>query len=597
MTKENENKKTDVHCESTNCPIQCDWNPVNCQLACENNDKSPCRKLMKSNNTCLRCNVTPIENGPVYHNPTPGMIPILAIPFTNNIHYIADENDFQTLKDAGFNLSSAYLVHITTPFDCIALQTAIGKVRLFLSYAWIGAGQTLEEQVNRTNSYIKDLAKVPGNAFAGVTMCDEPTLKMLTCCRHDSLLNRYKRVQELFNQYNMPGGLQRINLLPVQAFDSVEDFKQYLDTFEYYFKPALITYDCYPVMKHEPLFNLSRFARKYPGAKHSEYLQNHEYFYRNLELFSAHSRATGKPFWAYVMSNSHLTGENGFYPTSLENHLRFEAFSALAYGAKGLGYWRYLQDGDYGGTVFFHAPLNHDESRNAIWYYARRVNREIERYKDVFLETSVQKVCHTNISAMEDLQARCRGIKENTGGYFPMMPIRIENDPDNLDQNGKPKKIYDTHWGLTSLSSSSMPVISSITSDGLGVLVSHLKKLPDFTSPGYSPLSGLNAEDEVNPDSTNMANAGGIADNQDINYLVIVNHDIVRPQTVTISFKGSKTLEELTPLKSGEQPPTDKIRTAQTPSIVRNLPAGGYLIFRWSAPFSVNPVLPGDILS
>lgn len=543
MTKENLSATLIVRCESPFCPCTTGTQNIFCNKACNQDNNHECRKGFNWDK-----GIAPIQNSPKYRNPTPGKIPLQAMSFTNDHTYMAIEEDFQALADAGFNLSSAHLGHMDPRPDKNALEAAAGKVKLFLSYAWIGPGYSLSDQNRLSDSYIQELTKYTIASYAGASMCDEPTFKMLTCCRHDSLLNRYKRVQELFIKYNLPDCLQRINLRPVEAFTSVEKFQEYLDTFEYYFKPAFLTYDSYPIMKHEPLFNLSNFANNYPGVRHSEYIQRHEYFYRNLELFSAQSRNTGKPFWAYVMSNSHLLGgNNGLFPTPLENHLRFEAFSALAYGAKGLAYWRYLQAEDV-TEIYFHAPLNYDGSRNAVWYLARRVNREIERYSDVFLETNVQKVCHTNIESMMALQARCRGLNEDLSDYTPMLPVRIESNPGIPDVNGEPTKvkIYDTQWGLTPLSSTSMPVISGIASDGLGVLVSHLRK--SLSSP---------------------------------NYIVIVNHDALRAQEITISFKSGKKLDELTPLKSGAQPPASKIDTSLTPSVTRLLPAGGYIIFRW----------------
>lgn len=543
MTKENLSATHILRCETLFCPCKTGGSRQFCNKACNQENKNECIKGHNSDK-----GISPLQNSPIYRNPTPGKIPIQAMPFTNDVEYMAKVEDFRALADAGFNLSSAHLGHMNPNSDQNALMAAAGKVKLFLSYAWIGPGQSLSEQNRLSDDYFKDLKNYNVTSYAGASMCDEPSLKMLTCCRHDSLLNRYKRVQELFLYYKMSDCLQRINMLPVEAFNSVEKFQEYIDTFEYYYKPAFLTYDSYPIMKHEPLFNLSKFANNFPGLKHSEYLQKHEYFYRNLELFSAQARNTGKPFWAYVMSNSHMLGDSeGFYPTPLENHLRFEVFSALAYGAKGLAYWRYLQAEDY-TEIYFHAPVNYDGTRNTVWYLARRINREIERYTDVFLETTVQKVCHTNIENMMALQARYRGLNEDMSNYSPMLPIRIESDPDIPDANGEPTpfKIYDTHWGLTPLSSTSMPVISDISSDGLGVLVSHLRK--SVSAP---------------------------------NYIVIVNHDALRAQEITISFKSGKMLDELTPLNSGAEPPASKINTSLTPSVSRLLPAGGYIIFRW----------------
>lgn len=71
------------------------------------------------------------------------------------------------------------------------------------------------------------------------------------------------------------------------------------------------------------------------------------------------------------------------------------------------------------------------------------------------------------------------------------------------------------------------------------------------------------------------------------NYIVIVNHDIINYQTITINLKGSLVLDELTPLKSGQLAPTQKVTCSDNGSIVRTLLPGGYLIFHW-IPLSIN---------
>ncbi|MDE6007145.1 MAG: hypothetical protein K2G67_06290 [Muribaculaceae bacterium] len=543
----------------------------------------------------LKKGLEPIDFRPVYTNPTPGQIPILGLPFSNYSTPIKGEYDFDDFLDLGIALTSKPLgVDAIIPI----LSEANGKVRLYINNGYLNASEyeksLMEENMGK---FISDkLKKLKDNYFGdpktmlGINLGDEPNIRRLLCCRHNSLLNRYKVLHRYFVQ-KAPWMMTHINLVGIAAFDSEEDFQKYLDVYGTYYKPPYWSFDCYPVMRHNPLLNLNGFISNYGGLYPGETLQCHEYFYRNLEMVSAKARECGRPFWSYLMSTEHiLGGTNGYFPAPLENHLRFEAFSALAYGAQGLCHWRYLQGKDSTNPkdeIYMDALRNLDGSRTPGWYFAQRINAEIQKYAYVFLGSSVKGVFHTHIDRMVKLQKRTRinlanAYKESNKPEGEKVETIIEREMAKInpfvtesyrrdkDKNRVPTG-YKQDWGLTTLTPTSIPAIKSIESESesdLGVMVSYITN--NSKVPGNSE-SLIEKSSPIIPGS----------DYRD-HYIIIVNHDISNYQTISINLNKYYQLDELTPLKSGESAPTQKVDWLNNATIKRTLLPGGYLIFHWT---------------
>ena len=126
-------------------------------------------------------------------------------------------------------------------------------------------------------------------------------------------------------------------------------------------------------------------------------------FYEDLEASSRIASLTHRPFWAYCMSMSHqlsydeTSGEGVLYPEATLGSLRFEAFSALAYGAQGIIYWTYCQI--YNDAIHYSALINQQGEKSESWYYAKQVNGEIKALTDVFLGCTLMRVRHTGNDA------------------------------------------------------------------------------------------------------------------------------------------------------------------------------------------------------
>ena len=107
-------------------------------------------------------------------------------------------------------------------------------------------------------------------------------------------------------------------------------------------------------------------------------------------------------------------------PVATEEYLRFEAFSALAYGAQGIIYWTYGQRKSNEVETYTSALVNMNGKITKSWYAAQKVNQEIKKYNDVFYECKVEQVRHTGSNLY-------KGTKRLSGTIGPFKMIRSKD--------------------------------------------------------------------------------------------------------------------------------------------------------------------------
>ena len=108
-------------------------------------------------------------------------------------------------------------------------------------------------------------------------------------------------------------------------------------------------------------------------------------YYENLEIIRAAALKHGVPFWAFTLSTPVFS-----YPTPTEGHLRFQLYSCLAYGARGLQYFTY-------GPAEGENGLIDGKGRRGPWYEtAKRINREIQNMGRLLLSLTSTAVFHTS---------------------------------------------------------------------------------------------------------------------------------------------------------------------------------------------------------
>lgn len=304
-----------------------------------------------------------------YLSPTPGEFPIVASsPFAMSVlKNISTLTAFEIndLVLCGFNVG----MELTDDMILDRILTVCTSKYIEGTFKYMPSNPSLSD-----NKYKQFLDKYKNNPFiGGWKYKDEPMFGTLM-----DVWEQYERIQGVD-----PTHLIYINLMGIKDKEvpSSMTYADYLDYFQDMFKPGLWSYDVYPITVHS----------------NGELSVKFRVFYEDLQLFSKMANKTKRPFWAYVQSMAFLTPSLSGCPAPKEEYMRYEAFSALAFGAQGIVYWTYAQRNDppNGAETYSTALLDREGNKTKYWYYAQNVNKEIRKFSPVFYGSQLLKYAHT----------------------------------------------------------------------------------------------------------------------------------------------------------------------------------------------------------
>lgn len=166
-----------------------------------------------------------------------------------------------------------------------------------------------------------------------------------------------------------PGKWPYINLLPGKG----KDYDAYVDHFVKACDPTIISYDNYALAED------GSFGDGY---------------WSNLAQVQAASRRHSRPFHVIMLSVAHFA-----YAVPTEATLQLQAYGALAYGAKGLGWYKFISRevpilaaddlGNWRG-----GPLNEFLEKSPNWEVMRRLNRKIQNLGPTMLKLRPDAAYH-----------------------------------------------------------------------------------------------------------------------------------------------------------------------------------------------------------
>ena len=254
---------------------------------------------------------------------------------------------YRELKDCGFTHSFAHIYSKADALKALDLCHRAGLKSIFMC----------PELQTEPEATVREVRKHPG--LGGYFLRDEPHNKDL-----EDLGKWARRIKETDPEHPC-----YLNLFPIQVFGH-EGYGEHLRLFDELVDLPQISFDHYPLLRQGD----SVIVR-------AEY-------YDNLEMISAESARTGKPFWAFALSTAHMD-----YPIPTMGQLRLQMYSNLCYGAQALQYFTYWNPGTE--TWDFHqAPVTQEGLRSRVYEEVRSLNQELQRRADVFMGCKVESVHH-----------------------------------------------------------------------------------------------------------------------------------------------------------------------------------------------------------
>jgi len=115
-------------------------------------------------------------------------------------------------------------------------------------------------------------------------------------------------------------------------------------------------------------------------------------YYSNLEIIRRQGLKAGVDFWSYIQS----VGITGYMKQPTEAEMRYQIYTNLAYGAKGIIYFTYRTPGiEASGEPFFGGLILPDGTKNATYGYAKNLNAEVGKLGPVLASLTSEEVYHT----------------------------------------------------------------------------------------------------------------------------------------------------------------------------------------------------------
>jgi len=271
----------------------------------------------------------------------------------------------EEIRQCGFNLAG-----FVSPADLDAVQAAGLKAIVSDGLCHVGDAEASLDDAEITRRVEEVVAKVKGHpAVYGYYLRDEPSSAPFPG------LGKWAAAFQKADPQAMP----YINLFPNYASPQqlgAADYDEYLQKFVATVKPRFVSYYHYALMDD--------------GSLRGGYFQN-------LEAVRRVALQSGLPFWNIVLSNAHF-----HYAEPTEGGFRFQAYTTLAYGARGISYFTYFAPriGNYRL-----APIDQFGNRTATWDMLRSVNLQIQKLVPTYVTlNSVNVFHHPNVPD------GCRGL-------------------------------------------------------------------------------------------------------------------------------------------------------------------------------------------
>ena len=265
-------------------------------------------------------------------------------------------NDPEVLKkihDCGFTVAGFVPPSALDNCQKAGLKAIVSDARVS-GYEW----SKVEQAKAQTNvaSLIADVGQHP--AVFGYYLRDEPVASWFP-----ELEKVGSRVREL-----APGKWPYINLFPDYAENwqlGTTNYAEYLERFISTCHPKIISYDNYSLMDD--------------GSVRNNY-------WSNLEAVRAACKKHGIEFWNIVLSVAHF---NYREPNAAD--LRFEAYTTLAYGGRGISFFTYFAPavGGYRG-----APIDQFGHETSTWRAIQNVNLQVQKLGPTLLQLTSDDVYH-----------------------------------------------------------------------------------------------------------------------------------------------------------------------------------------------------------
>jgi hypothetical protein len=274
--------------------------------------------------------------------------PVMAWNYAPN-----DPVVLKRMKECGLTVAGFVAPGTLDACEAAGLKAIVSDART-TSYDWTKVDATIAR--SNVMSIVKETGKHP--AVYGYYLRDEPGADFFVgLAKVTSPLREFA-----------PGKLAYMNCFPNYAENwqlGTTNYIDYLEQFINTVHPAFLSYDNYSIMDDGSLKDV---------------------YWSNLEQMREVAKKHELPFWNTILS----VGTFNFREPAAAD-FRFQVYSSLAYGARGIAYFTYFapQVGNYRG-----APVDQFGSETPSWHNMQNVNQQIQKLAPTLLQLTSDEVYH-----------------------------------------------------------------------------------------------------------------------------------------------------------------------------------------------------------
>ncbi len=214
---------------------------------------------------------------------------------------------------------------------------------------------------------IKPYANHP--AFAGELLMDEPGKPLFGSV--NAFASAFKNA--------FPEKLWHVNLFPSYATGGIQasNYADYINSWMETLSPHYLSYDSYPLLTNGKIIND---------------------YYSNLDFIRSKSRFKEIPFWTFIQTLA-ISGTSGVDDKRepSEADIRWQVWSGLAFGAKGIQYFCYWSPGS-GSETFGEALIGLDGQKTVRYDYVKKLNADINAVGKILLNCHAEGVIQTAVA-------------------------------------------------------------------------------------------------------------------------------------------------------------------------------------------------------
>jgi hypothetical protein len=203
------------------------------------------------------------------------------------------------------------------------------------------------------------IKRVKGHpALLGYEVDDEPT-----AARYDNNEALFRIVR----QHDPKAYLYHNHWAPGISFHGFHSYEELLDEYMERCRPAHVSADLYPVqVVAEDDWLAHRATRPWYCPRHRAMISPH--YFEMLEILRQQARIHRVPMLAWTLA------QPVYDAATADGEMRFQLFTGLAYGARGIMYFSYYQN---------HMMADTEGEPTANWHVARQINREMKNLGQV----------------------------------------------------------------------------------------------------------------------------------------------------------------------------------------------------------------------